>query len=155
LAGVTISPAVCHPAPSSSGAARALGQGRGEAVEGGPHRAGADLGQNQGGGLVGAGPDGAIEPGRGVAVVDHALGADAALVPRPHAASLLTHSRLVRAPELHFDIGGGLRDGAQRGGKTPLRKRSCAALSAFGWRGRVCCQDRSGALASRGMPLSR
>jgi len=77
-----------------------LRQGRGEAVEEGLHRRRADLGDDQGEGRVGAGADGGVEPGGGVAVVDDALGAETALVPDPGAAALLADTGFVLAPEL-------------------------------------------------------
>jgi hypothetical protein len=55
--------------------------------------------------VVGAGADGGVEPGRGVAVVDHALRADAALEPGPDAAALLANTGFVLAPKLHLCVG--------------------------------------------------
>src|SRR4051812_17337182 len=134
---------------------RALWQGRGKAVEEGLHGHRADLGDDQREGLVAAGADGGVEPGGGVTVVDDAFGAEATLVPDPDAAALLAHTGLVLAPELDLGVGVTLGHLVQRGGKTPLLNRSCAALSALGWRGRIFCQDRSSVLISRRMPPSR
>lgn len=129
-------------------------QGGGEAVEEDLHGGGADLGQDEREGVVRAGADGAVEPGRGIAVVDQALGSDAALEPDAGAAAFLANPGLVLAPELDLGLGMGLRDGAQRGGEAPFSKRSCAAVSAFGWLGRVFCQDRLSDFTRRSMPPS-
>ena len=88
-------------------------------------------------------------------MVDRALGAQAALVPDPGAAALLADTGLVHAPELQLGIGMALGDLAPRGGETPLLNRSCAVLSALGWRGLIFCQDRSSASTRRRMPPSR
>jgi len=88
-------------------------------------------------------------------MVDHALGADAAFEPRTDPATLLADPGLVLAPELDLCFGMGVRDGAQRGGEAPFLKRSCAALSALGWEGRVFCQDRFSDFTRRSMPPSR
>ena len=88
-------------------------------------------------------------------MIDDAFGAEAALVPDPGAAALLADTGLILAPELDLGVGVVLGNFAQRGGEAPLLNRSCAALSALGWRGRIFCQDRSSALTSRRMPPSR
>jgi hypothetical protein len=88
-------------------------------------------------------------------MVDDAHGADAPLEPDPRAAALLADAGFILAPELHLGVGVAARDLAERGGEAPFLKRSCAALSAFGWRGRVFYQDRSSAFTSRRMPPSR
>jgi hypothetical protein len=90
-----------------------------------------------------------------VAAVDDAGRADAAFVPDARAASLLPDPGLVLAPELDLGAGAPPRDFGQRGGEAPFLKRSCAARSAFGWLGRVFCQERSSDLTSRRMPPSR
>ena len=88
-------------------------------------------------------------------LIDDALGATAAFIPEPGAASFLTDASFILAPELDLGLGVLARDLVQRRGEPPFLKRSCAALSAFGWRGRVFCHERPSALISRLMPPSR
>lgn len=88
-------------------------------------------------------------------MVDQALGPDATLEPDAGAAALLADPGLVLAPELDLRFGMGTGDGAQCGGEAPFLKRSCAALSALGWLGRVFCQDKSSDFTSRSMPPSQ
>ncbi len=127
----------------------------GEAVEEDLHGCGAGLRQDEREGVVGAGAHRAVDPGRGVTAVGHASGPNAALEPNPRAASFLADAGLVLAPELQLGIGMAPGDLGQRRRKAPFLKRSCAATSACGCRGRVFCQDRSSALTSRSMPPSR
>jgi hypothetical protein len=98
----------------------ALGERRREGVEEGLGGGRADLGRDQGEGLVGAGTDRGVQPGRGVAAVDDAGRADAAFVPDARAASLLPDPGLVLAPELDLGAGAPPRDFGQRGGEAPF-----------------------------------
>lgn len=129
-------------------------QRRGEAIKEDLHRGGADLGQDEGESVVGASADGAVEPSRGIAVVDQALGSDAVLEPDTRAAAFLADAGLILAPELYLGVGMGLCDGPQRSGEAPFLKRSCAAASAFGWLGRAFCQDRFSDFTRRSIPPS-
>lgn len=88
-------------------------------------------------------------------MVDDPLGSAAALEPDPGAAAFLPHAGFVLAPELHLAVGVLPGRLAQPAGEAPFPKRARAAGSAFGWRGRVFCQDRSSDLISRRMPPSR
>lgn len=90
-----------------------------------------------------------------MALVDDALGADAPLEPDAGATAFLANTGFILAPELKLGFGMAARDLAQRGSETPFLKRSCAALSAFGWRGRVFCQERLRDFTSRSMPPLR
>jgi len=132
-----------------------LGQGGAEAVEKGLHCRRPHLGEHEGEGLVGAGADGAEDPGRRVPLVDDAARAGAALVPDTGTATLLAHAGLVLAPELNLGVGVGTGGLLQGGGEAPFLNRSLAAGSALGWLGRVFCQLRSSDFTSRSMPLSR
>ena len=88
-------------------------------------------------------------------MIDDALRPAAAFVPAPGTAALLADTGFILAPELDLGLGVLARDLVQRRDEPPFLKRSWAVLSAFGWRGRVFCQDSPSALISRRMPPSR
>ena len=132
-----------------------LGQRGGEGVEEGLGGGRADLGGDQGEGLVGAGADRGVQPRGGVAAIHHAARAAAPFIPDAGAAALLADTGLILAPDLDCGLGMGARDRVQGGGEAPFLKRSRAAGSACGWLGRVFCQDRPRDFTSRRMPPSR
>jgi len=91
-----------------------------------------------------------------VTLIDHAGGAQAALMPDMDAAALLPGAGFVLAPELRLGrLGMRRRDRVQGRRKAAFLNRSCAAGLALGWRDRVFCQERSSDLTSRRMPPSR
>jgi hypothetical protein len=67
-----------------------------------------------------------------MALVDTALGADAALIPDADIAAFLANPGLVLAPELDLGTRVIAGDAAQASSEAPFLKRSCAALSTLG-----------------------
>jgi hypothetical protein len=114
-------------------------QRRREAVKEGLHGGRTNLGEYESEGQVGAGSNRADDPGGRVALVDPAPGADAALEPDADTATFLADPGLVLAPELDLSIRVIAGDPTQGGSEASSFKRSCAALSALGWCGRVFC----------------
>ena len=94
-------------------------QGGGAAIGEDLHGGCVNPGQDPCEGIVVAAADGARARGRGVAVLDHAVGPDATLEPDTRAAAVPADAGLVAAPELDVGPGVGLRDALSVAARPP------------------------------------
>jgi hypothetical protein len=85
-----------------------------EVVEEDPHRARVRARESQGERLVGAGPAGRKQRQAGVALIDDAARASAALIPDARGSPLLPHTGLVLAPDLEALAGMLSRESLER-----------------------------------------